>query len=47
VKAVPSAFLIDREGRIAAQWTVAAPDKKALAAKLEESLAAGPAAATP
>lgn len=47
VRAVPSAFLIDREGRIVAQWTGAAPEKKALAAKIEELLAAEPAAATP
>ena len=38
VKAVPAAFLIDRDGRIVAQWTGAAPDEKELEAKLEELL---------
>ncbi len=30
VKAVPAAFLVDREGRIVAQWTGAAPEMKEL-----------------
>lgn len=47
VKAVPSAYLIDREGRIVAQWTGAAPAKKQLEALLAGLLAAAPAAAKP
>ncbi len=39
VKAVPSAFLIDRGGNIVAQWTGAAPKRKELEAKLEQLLA--------
>lgn len=45
VKAVPAAFLIDREGRIVAQWTGTAIDAKALEARLGEMLAAGEGAA--
>jgi peroxiredoxin/YHS domain-containing protein len=40
VKAVPAAFLIDREGRVVAQWTGAAPDRGELDALLEKLLAA-------
>ena len=40
VKAVPAAFLIDRDGRIVAQWTGVAVDAKTLEAKLGELLAA-------
>jgi len=47
VKVVPAAFLIDREGRIVAQWTGSGVDAKALEAKLAELLAVEPAAATP
>jgi thiol-disulfide isomerase/thioredoxin len=39
VKAVPAAFLIDRQGRIVAQWTGATADMKALRARLETLLA--------
>ena len=38
VKAVPAAYLIDREGRIVAQWTGAAANAKELESKLEELL---------
>ena len=38
VKAIPAAFLIDREGRIVAQWTGAPPSEKELESKLEELL---------
>jgi peroxiredoxin/YHS domain-containing protein len=40
VKAVPAAFLIDREGRIVAQWTGSPPSGKELEEKLEELLRA-------
>lgn len=39
VKAVPAAFLLDREGRIIAQWTGAPPDLRQLESKLESLLA--------
>jgi len=39
VKAVPAAYLLDREGRIVAQWTGAPADMAQLEAKLEELLA--------
>ncbi|MEO5989146.1 MAG: redoxin domain-containing protein [Candidatus Eisenbacteria bacterium] len=38
VKAVPAAYLLDREGRIVAQWTGAPANATQLAAKLEELL---------
>jgi peroxiredoxin len=38
VKAVPAAFLIDRQGSIVAQWTGAPANGEELAAKLEELL---------
>ena len=38
VKAVPAAYLLDREGRIVAQWTGAAASAKELESKLEELL---------
>jgi len=38
VKAVPAAFLIDREGRIVAQWSGAPASAKELEAMLEELL---------
>lgn len=38
VKAVPAAYLIDREGRIVAQWTGAPPSAKELEARLAELL---------
>ena len=38
VKAVPAAYLLDREGRIVAQWTGAPADMAQLEAKLEELL---------
>ena len=38
VKAVPAAFLIDRKGRIVAQWTGAPASGKELETKLEELL---------
>lgn len=38
VKAVPAAYLIDREGRVVAQWTGAAASAKELESKLEELL---------
>ena len=40
VKAVPAAFLIDREGQVVAQWTGAAPKRGELDAALEKLLAA-------
>lgn len=40
IKAVPAAYLLDREGRIVAQWTGAAARTKELEGKLEELLAA-------
>ena len=40
VKAVPAAYLLDREGRIVAQWTGAPADMAQLEAKLEELLQA-------
>lgn len=40
VKAVPAAFLVDRDGRIVAQWTGASPNVKELEAKLGELLPA-------
>lgn len=40
VKAVPAAFLIDREGRVVAQWTGASPKAADLEAALEKLLAA-------
>ena len=40
VKAVPAAFLVDREGRIVAQWTGTSPDPGELEAKLAELLPA-------
>lgn len=40
VKAVPAAFLLDREGRIVAQWTGSSVSGAELAAKLEEMLRA-------
>jgi len=39
VKAVPAAYLIDREGRIVAHWTGAPANRKELEMKLEELLA--------
>jgi peroxiredoxin len=39
VKAVPAAFLLDREGRIVAQWTGAAPDPASLEAEVRRVLA--------
>lgn len=36
VKVVPSAFLLDRQGRIVAQWTGAPPDPQALERHVEE-----------
>ncbi len=41
VKAVPAAFLLDREGRIVAQWTGVPADASELESKLESLLAAG------
>jgi peroxiredoxin/YHS domain-containing protein len=41
VKAVPAAFLIDREGRIVAQWTGVPASAKELEIRLEELLRAG------
>ncbi len=41
VKAVPAAFLIDREGRIVAQWTGAAPTGAELEGLLDKMLAVG------
>ena len=38
VKTVPAAYLLDREGRIVAQWTGAPADMAQLEAKLEELL---------
>jgi glutathione peroxidase-family protein len=38
VKAVPAAFLIDRQGNIVAQWTPAPAKGEELAKKLEEML---------
>lgn len=38
VKVVPAAFLIDREGRIVAQWTGAPADRGELEKALEELL---------
>jgi len=38
VKAVPAAYLLDREGRIVAQWTGSAVNGKDLESKLEELL---------
>ena len=38
VKAVPAAYLLDREGQIVAQWTGAPPTGKELESKLEELL---------
>jgi len=38
VKAVPAAFLIDRDGRVVAQWTGAPANAKELEQKLEELL---------
>jgi len=38
VKAVPAAFLIDREGRIVAQWTGGAPPREVLEAAVERAL---------
>ena len=40
VKAVPAAFLIDRQGQVVAQWTGAAPKRGELDAALEKLLAA-------
>ena len=40
VKAVPAAYLIDREGRIVAQWTGAPANARDLATRLEALLAA-------
>lgn len=40
VKAVPAAFLIDREGRVVAQWTGAAPSRAELERKIEGLLRA-------
>jgi peroxiredoxin len=40
VKAVPAAFLVDREGRIVAQWTGHTVDAAELEARLAEMLAA-------
>ena len=40
VKAVPAAYLIDREGRIVAQWTGAPADVKQVEGKLERLLSA-------
>jgi peroxiredoxin/YHS domain-containing protein len=39
VKAVPAAYLLDRQGRIVAQWTGSPADTRALESKLEELLA--------
>jgi thiol-disulfide isomerase/thioredoxin len=38
VKSIPAAYLLDREGRIVAQWTGAAPDAKELEQKVQELL---------
>jgi len=38
VKAIPAAYLLDREGRIIAQWTGAAPDAKELENRIGELL---------
>lgn len=38
VKAVPAAYLLDREGQIVAQWTGAPPTGKELETKIEELL---------
>jgi len=40
VKAVPAAYLIDREGRSVAQWTGAAADARELRSRIESLLAA-------
>ena len=40
VKAVPAAYLIDREGRIVAQWTGAPANARDLVTRLEALLAA-------
>lgn len=39
VKAIPAAYLIDREGRIVAQWLGAAPDAKEMERRISELLA--------
>ena len=39
VKAIPAAYLLDREGRIVAQWTGAPPDPKELERRVTELLA--------
>jgi len=38
VKAVPAAYLLDREGKIVAQWTGAPADAKDLETRLESML---------
>jgi thioredoxin-like negative regulator of GroEL len=38
VKAIPAAYLINREGQIVAQWTGVPPAGKDLEARLEELL---------
>jgi thiol-disulfide isomerase/thioredoxin len=38
VKAIPAAFLLDRDGRVVAQWTGAPPDARALEAQLAKLL---------
>ena len=40
VKAIPAAYLLDRQGRIVAQWTGATPNREELERRLEELLAA-------
>jgi len=40
VKAIPAAYLMNREGQIVAQWTGAAPTGKDLEVRLEELLSA-------
>ena len=40
VKAVPAAFLIDREGRIVAQWTGLPANRKEVETKVEDLLKA-------
>jgi len=40
IKAIPAAYLLDREGRIVAQWTGAPPDPKELERRITELLAA-------
>lgn len=44
VKAIPAVFLIDRAGRVIAQWTGGAPDARELAATVERALGTTPSA---